>query len=89
MYFWTVAKQFKKRKTGESRFLFSSIIVGMKLDMRIQMAFYDVNLRDQLEKKQELWDINETVSFSSLVYRLKDMKKEVARHGDGLDVGLK
>ena len=53
------------------------------------MAFYDFDLRDQVEKKHELWDINETVNFYSLVYRLNDMKKEVGRHGYGLDVGLK
>ena len=52
------------------------------------MAFYDFDLKGQVEKKHELWDINETVNFSSLVYRLKDMEKEVGRHGYGLGVGL-
>jgi IS5 family transposase len=61
----------------------------MKLERRPQMAFYDFDLKDQVEKKHELWNINETVNFSSVVYRLKDMEKEVGRHGYGLDVGLK
>ena len=39
------------------------------------MAFYDFDLTDQVEKKHELWDLNKTVNFSSLVYRLNDMKK--------------
>ena len=36
-----------------------------------------------------LWDINETVNLTSLLYLLKDLGKEVGRHEYGLDVGLR
>ena len=61
----------------------------MKLIRRIQMAFYDIDLKEQVEKKHELWDINETVNISRLSYRLKELETEIGRHGYGVDVGLK
>ncbi len=53
------------------------------------MAFYDIDLKEQVEKKHELWDINETVNISSLSYRLKELETEIGRHGYGVAVGLK
>ena len=53
------------------------------------MAFLDMDLTDQVSGKHELWYIQKTVNLSSLVYRLKDLEREVGRHGYGVDVGLK
>ena len=32
------------------------------------MAFYDFDLKGQVEKKHELWDINETKSLGLMVF---------------------
>jgi len=61
----------------------------MKLHRRNQMAFYDIDLNEQVENNHELWDINETVNISSLSYRLTDLETDIGRHGYGIDVGLK
>jgi len=61
----------------------------MKLIRRIQMAFQDFDLTEQVAGKHALWDINETVNLTSVLYRLKDLEKEVGRNGYGLDVGLR
>ena len=61
----------------------------MNLIRRKQMAFYDLDLTEQVAHQHKLWDINETVNFSSLLYRLKDMEHAIGRHGYGIDVGLK
>ena len=61
----------------------------MKQIRRIQMAFQDFDLAEQVKGNHELWDINETVNLTSLLYRLKDLEKEVGRQGYGLDVGLR
>jgi len=53
------------------------------------MAFQDFDLTEQVAGKHELWDINETVNLTSVLYRLKDLEKEVGRNGYGLDVGLR
>ena len=55
----------------------------MKLIRRIQMAFQDFDLTEQMEGKHELWEINETVNLTSVLYRLKDLEKEVGRTGYG------
>ena len=52
------------------------------------MAFYDMDLTEQV-KGHKLFKIQQTVDLSALVYRLKDMEKDMGRHGYGLDVGLK
>ena len=61
----------------------------MRLERRSQTAFLDIDLTEQVTGKHELWDIEKTVNFSALVYRLKDLETEIGRHGYGLDVGLK
>jgi IS5 family transposase len=61
----------------------------MRLERRSQMAFLDIDLTEQVTGKHELWDIEKTVNFSALVYRLKELETEIGRHGYGLDVGLK
>ena len=61
----------------------------MKRIRRNQMAFLDIDLREQVSGKHELWDIDKTINLRALSYRLKDMESTVGRHGYGLDVGLK
>ena len=61
----------------------------MKLIRRNQMAFIDMDLREQVSGKHELWDIDKTINLSALSYRLKDLGSMVGRHGYGIDVGLK
>ena len=61
----------------------------MKIIRRTQMAFYDFDLKEKVEGKHELWDINETVNLTALLYRLKDLETEVGRHGYGVNVGLR
>jgi len=41
------------------------------------MAFLDIDLTEQVTGKHELWDIEKTVNFSALVYRLKDLETEI------------
>ena len=61
----------------------------MRLERRIQMAFLDMDLTEQVSGEHELWDIGNTVNLSTLSYRLKDLESMVGRHGYGVDVGLK
>lgn len=61
----------------------------MKLIRRIQMSFYDTDLDNQIESTHILRKINNTVDFSSLLYRLKDIVSELGRSGYGVDRGLK
>lgn len=61
----------------------------MQLERRVQMAFLDMDLTEQVSGKHELWDIANTVNLSALAYRLKDLESMVGRHGYGVDVGLK
>ena len=61
----------------------------MKLIRRKQMAFMDMDLTEQVREKHVLWEINKTINFGSLVYRLENMKTETGRQGYGVDVGLK
>ena len=49
----------------------------------------DMDLREQVSGKHELWDIDKTINLSALSYRLKDLESMVGRHGHGIDVGLK
>ena len=60
----------------------------MKLYGRQEMAFYDFDLTEQVKKQHALWDINETVHLSSMVYRLKDLETKLGRHGYGVEVGI-
>ena len=53
------------------------------------MAFYDIDLKERIVGKHELWDIETLVGFSSLVYRLKDLETSVGRQGYGAEVGLR
>ena len=53
------------------------------------MAFYDIDVKDQVAGQHELWDIERIVNFSSLMYRFKDLKEGVGRNGFGVDVGIK
>ena len=53
------------------------------------MAFYDIDMRAQVEGKHELWAIEEMIRFGSLVYWLKDLEKSVGRSGYGAEVGLR
>lgn len=53
------------------------------------MAFYEIDLEEQVKGKHELWDIAQVVDLSRLTYRLKDLENSVGRSGYGLDVGLK
>ena len=61
----------------------------MKLTRRNQMAFYDIDLIDQVKDQHELWTIEKVVRFSSLIYRFKDIEAGVGRNGFGIDVGIK
>jgi transposase, IS5 family len=53
------------------------------------MAFYDIDLKDQVSNKHELWEIEKVIKFSSLVYRLKDLETQLGKSGYGMDVGLR
>ena len=53
------------------------------------MRFYDIDLENQIQKGYALQKIDETIKFSSLVYRLKDLKTEGGRHVYGVEYGLK
>lgn len=53
------------------------------------MAFYDFDLRDQVKKKHELWEIEEAVGFKKLMYRFKDLDLGVGRNGFGVEVGIR
>ena len=53
------------------------------------MSFYDVDLEKQIAGKHILWDIEKLIRFSSLVYRLKDLKTDVGRTGYGVECGLR
>lgn len=53
------------------------------------MAFYDIDVKDQVAGRHELWDIEKIVGFSSLAYRFRDLKDGVGRNGFGVDVGIK
>ena len=53
------------------------------------MAFYDIDLKDQVAEKHELWTIEKIVGFSKFMYRFEEFKKEVGRNGFGIDVGLR
>ena len=53
------------------------------------MAFYDFDPVEQVKNKHVLWDIEQTIKFSSLVYRFKDLETGVGRNGFGIDVGIK
>ena len=48
------------------------------------MSFYDFDLENQIAGQHILWEIKQRIRFSSLVYRLKDLKTEVGRNGYGL-----
>jgi IS5 family transposase len=61
----------------------------MKLIRREEMAFYDFDLKDQVEGKHVLWEIERIVKFSALTYRFKDLEAGVGRNGFGIDVGIK
>ena len=45
------------------------------------MSFYDFDLEKQIAGQHILWEIKQRIRFSSLVYRLKDLKTEVGRNG--------
>lgn len=72
-----------------SGFNSSYIVLGMKTTRRNQMSFYDIDLKDQVANRHELWRIEEVIRFSSLMYRFKDLETGVGRNGFGIDVGIK
>lgn len=53
------------------------------------MTFYDFDLEKQIAGKHILWDIEKLIRFSSLLYRLKDLKTDVGRTGYGVECGLR
>lgn len=53
------------------------------------MSFYDIDLKDQVAGRHELWNIETIVQFSSLMYRFSDLATGVGRNGFGIDVGVK
>jgi IS5 family transposase len=53
------------------------------------MAFYDIDLKDQVAGKHELWTIEKIVDFSKIMYRFKEFEKRVGRNGFGIDVGIR
>lgn len=53
------------------------------------MTFYDFDLIEHVKGKHALWDIEQVVGFSSLLYRFKDLEVGVGRSGYGIDVGIK
>ena len=61
----------------------------MRLIRREQMSILDIDLNEQVKGTHELYDINKTVDLNSLLYRLKDLEKEMGRNGYGIDVGLR
>ena len=52
------------------------------------MTFYDF-LEKQIAGKHILWDIEQLIKFSSLVYRLNDLKTDVGRTGYSLECGFR
>ena len=52
------------------------------------MAFLDMDLTEQV-KGHKLYNIQEAIDLSSLVYRLKDLETDIGRQGYKCDVGLK
>ncbi|MSR88783.1 MAG: hypothetical protein EXS67_03910, partial [Candidatus Margulisbacteria bacterium] len=53
------------------------------------MAFYDIDLKDQVAEKHELWTIEKIVKFPKMMYRFKEFEKRVGRNGFGVDVGIR
>lgn len=53
------------------------------------MAFYDIDLKEQVAGKHLLWEIEKRVAFSGLMYRFNDLAEGVGRSGFGVDVGIK
>ena len=41
------------------------------------MAFYDIDLKDQVAEKHELWTIEKIVGFSKFMYWLKILRKRL------------
>jgi hypothetical protein len=65
-----------------------SLVNNSMKSIRIQMAFYDIDLEKKIESNHELRKINECIDFSSVAYRVNSGKSEVGRHGYGLDCGV-
>jgi IS5 family transposase len=61
----------------------------MKLRRNQQMSFYDLDLKDQIKGRHELWDIEKIIGFSTLVYQLRSLEKKLGRSGYGVEVGLR
>ena len=53
------------------------------------MAFYDIDLKDQVAGNHELWTIEEIIGFSKIMYRFKGFENKVGRSGFGIDVGIR
>ncbi len=53
------------------------------------MTFYDIDLKDEVADRHELWRVEKVIQFSSLMYRFKDLETGVGRNGFGIDVGIK
>ena len=53
------------------------------------MTFYDIKAEEKIAGQHELWDIEKTIGFSSLRYRVKDLETTVGRHGYRIDCGLR
>ena len=41
------------------------------------MTFYDIKAEEKIAGQHELWDIEKTIRFSSLSYRVKDLETTV------------
>ena len=61
----------------------------MKLNRRNQKSFYDIDLKTKIAGQHILWEIEKIISFSSLIYRLKDLESRLGRKGYGAEVGLR
>ena len=53
------------------------------------MSFYDIDLKTKIAGQHILWEIEKIISFSSLIYRLKDLESRLGRKGYGAEVGLR
>jgi len=53
------------------------------------MSFYDIDLKDQVAGRHELWEIEKVVNFPAILYRFEDLSTKLGRSGYGIDVGIK
>ena len=49
------------------------------------MSFYDIDLKTKIAGQHILWEIEKIISFSSLIYHLKDLESRLGRKGYGAE----